>query len=130
MPTAAPSPATGSRSERDVFDYGASYDQLAEINVPAAHEAGFSGAGVIVAVGIGLAKGSLVGSELAPRNGLPSATTSVIVAPARATMAIGRLSDARNDFSRPRGPGSGSMDGSDGSCRSDGFMSYRLFEMR
>jgi len=35
---------------RDVFDYGPSLNQLAQIDVPAAHEAGYSGAGVIVAM--------------------------------------------------------------------------------
>ncbi|MCP4546351.1 MAG: S8 family serine peptidase [bacterium] len=43
-------PVIPSRSGREVFDYGPSAGQLEEINVPSAHEAGYSGAGVIIAV--------------------------------------------------------------------------------
>ena len=38
------------RSGRDIFDYGPSYDQLMEIGVVSAHNAGYSGDGVIVAM--------------------------------------------------------------------------------
>ncbi len=48
---AVPRPATWGTSTPAVttpLDYGASYDQLVQINVPAVHERGFTGAGVIV----------------------------------------------------------------------------------
>jgi subtilisin family serine protease len=43
-------PSIVARRAGDLFNYGASRDQLEEINVLAAHDAGYSGAGVIVAL--------------------------------------------------------------------------------
>jgi subtilisin family serine protease len=50
IPPSSASPVPGSSQGADIFDYGDSHDQLAEIGVVEAHNAGYTGAGVIVAM--------------------------------------------------------------------------------
>ncbi len=46
----APQPAAPPRTRATALDYGASLPQLAQINVPAVHDQGYSGSGVVIAV--------------------------------------------------------------------------------
>ena len=50
VPLAAASPALVSQPRQTALDYGASLGQLAQLGVPAVHEMGFHGEGVVVAV--------------------------------------------------------------------------------